>query len=241
MRTFVIGDIHGGLRALEELMATVKPKYGDKFIFLGDYVDGWSESAGVISFLMDFSENHACVFVRGNHDAWCESWLRTGKPDEHWLFHGGKSTVKSYEAYQPFAKESHLVFFERMVDYFVDDEKHLFVHAGFTSWHGPEKETYSSNFYWDRTLWEAALSMDKGLTPVDIYYPRRLKHFKEIFIGHTPTSYWDCYEPMHAANVWNVDTGAAFKGPLTMLELDGKAIFQSTPVWKLYPEEKGRN
>jgi serine/threonine protein phosphatase 1 len=47
-RTIVVGDIHGGLRALIQVLekANVTPK--DTLIFLGDYVDGWSESPQVL-------------------------------------------------------------------------------------------------------------------------------------------------------------------------------------------------
>jgi serine/threonine protein phosphatase 1 len=39
MRTLVIGDIHGGLRALHQIIERhVTPQ--DTLIFLGDYVDG---------------------------------------------------------------------------------------------------------------------------------------------------------------------------------------------------------
>jgi serine/threonine protein phosphatase 1 len=43
------------------------------------------------------------------------------------------------------------------------------------------------------------------------------------------------------ANVWNVDTGAAFKGPLTIMDIDSKAFWQSENLDTLYPNEKGRN
>ena len=56
MRTFAIGDIHGGLKALIQLLNKLEIKQEDKLIFLGDYVDGWSESAQVIQFLIELSE-----------------------------------------------------------------------------------------------------------------------------------------------------------------------------------------
>ena len=68
MRTLVVGDIHGGLRALKQVLERVKPSATDKIIFLGDYVDGWSDNAETIQFLMRFSEKHKCIFLRGNHD-----------------------------------------------------------------------------------------------------------------------------------------------------------------------------
>jgi serine/threonine protein phosphatase 1 len=52
-RTFVIGDIHGGLKALKQVLQNAAVTKEDTLIFLGDYVDGWSESVQVISFLID--------------------------------------------------------------------------------------------------------------------------------------------------------------------------------------------
>ena len=72
--------------------------------------------------------------------------------------------------------------------YHLDDETRLFVHAGFTSMHGVEKEVFNKLFYFDRTLWEMALTMDKHIDKDSLLYPNRLKHYKEIYIGHTPTT-----------------------------------------------------
>ena len=54
MRTLVIGDIHGGLRALHQIMERAKVTAEDQLIFLGDFVDGWSQSPDVLDFLIDF-------------------------------------------------------------------------------------------------------------------------------------------------------------------------------------------
>ncbi len=61
------------------------------------------------------------------------------------------------------------------------------------------------------------------------------------FILDTPTLYYDVDIPMQGCNVWNVDTGAAFKGKLSMLDVDTKQSLQSEPVWELYSMEQGRN
>ena len=74
-RTIVIGDIHGGLKALIQLLEKPEVKENDRLIFLGDYVDGWNESAQVINFLIDLSQKQQCVFIKGNHDVWCQEWL----------------------------------------------------------------------------------------------------------------------------------------------------------------------
>lgn len=240
-RTFVIGDIHGGLRALVQLLGRIQLRNSDKLIFLGDYVDGWSESAGVIEYTMQLAEKQSCIFIKGNHDAWCEDWLRTGHADKTWLIHGGLATVKSYEPLSSATRLLHLNFLEQMSLYHIDEQNRLFIHAGFTSMHGPEKEFHSSSFSWDRTLWETALTLDKRIQPGSVLFPKRLKLFKEIYIGHTPTLYYDETKPMNGGNVWNIDTGAAFTGKLTVMDADTKTYWQSQPVKELYPGEVGRN
>jgi len=240
-RTLVIGDIHGGLKALMQVFARAGVSSNDMLIFLGDYVDGWSESANVIEFVMSLAERQRCVFIKGNHDAWCEEWLRSGIADPEWLFHGGESTVKSYDGFGPSERKIHLNFLEQMKYYEIDALNRLFIHAGFTSMHGPQQEFYSSNFSWDRTLWEMALTMDKRIKKDSLLFPKRLKHFSEIYIGHTPTLYYDIDVPMQALNVWNIDTGAAFKGKLSVIDADSKKYWQSEALPGLYPGETGRN
>ena len=240
-RTIAIGDIHGGLRALKQLLDEIKITKEDTLIFVGDYVDGWSESAQVIQFLIELQNTNDCIFIKGNHDAWCEEWLASGFVNDVWFQHGGKETIESYNGFSDKEKKIHLSFFEAMDMYHIDDKNRLFLHAGFTSMHGVEKEFNVQIFYFDRTLWEMALTMDKRIEKQSKLYPNRLKHYSEIYIGHTPTTNYGILQPMNAINVWNIDTGAAFTGPLSAINIETKEIFQSDRVTDLYPNEKGRN
>jgi serine/threonine protein phosphatase 1 len=240
-RILAIGDIHGGLKALKQVLQKAAVTKNDTLIFLGDYVDGWSESAQTIEFLIHLSQQQHCVFIKGNHDAWTEEWLRSGTADNRWLFSGGKETVTSYSSFNEEKKLSHLHFFERMKMYYIDEQNRLFIHAGFTSMHGPVQEFYSTNYTWDRTLWEMAITMDKRIKKDSLLFPKRLKLFHEIYIGHTPTINYNAEEPMQGCNVWNLDTGAAFTGKLTIMNIDTKMFWQSDRVQNFYPEEKGRN
>ncbi|WP_316635874.1 metallophosphoesterase family protein [uncultured Flavobacterium sp.] len=240
-RTVVFGDIHGGLKALIQLLDRVEIKENDRLVFLGDYVDGWSESRQVIDFLIELSQKQECVFIRGNHDVWCHEWLKSDVVNNIWFLHGGKSTIESYKDIDPLQKEKHLVFFENMKDYFVDENNNLFIHAGFSSMHGPEKEHYASNFSWDRTLWEMALTMDKRIQKDSVLYPKRLLLYNEIYIGHTPTLHYNIKIPMQGCNVWNIDTGAGFYGKLTCIDVETKVFWQSDAVQSFYSNEKGRN
>jgi len=117
----------------------------------------------------------------------------------------------------------------------------LYIHAGFTNVNGVDYEYFPKMFYWDRSLWETALALDKKMKRDDLFYPKRLTLYKEIYIGHTPVSRIGKTTPVKMATVWNVDTGAAFKGPLTIMDVDTKEFWQSEPLPSLYPSEKGRN
>jgi serine/threonine protein phosphatase 1 len=241
MRTVVIGDIHGGYRALKQLLENANfPQY-TKYIFMGDYVDGWSESAEVISYLIDFSKKNDCIFLRGNHDELLYNYLKEGDKNPMWLNHGGESSIKSYSKLSEEEKQKHLQFLENLTNYHIDSENRLFVHAGFMNQHGPQNEYYPNLVYWDRTLWEMVCALDINISEDDDRYPKRLKLFKEIYIGHTPVTRFGFNKPANFANVWNLDTGAAFKGKISMLDIETKEIWLSDFVFKLYPNEFGRN
>lgn len=241
MRTLVIGDVHSGLKALEQLLERAKVTADDHMIFLGDYVDSWSDSFETVEFLISLGNTHNCTFIRGNHDELCYEWMLTGKEKPQWLAHGGTATRDSYTRAGKKRWEAHFEFYRNLKNTFLDDENRLFLHAGFTNLKGIAYEYFEQLFYWDRTLWELAKSLDSNLSLEDPKYPERLKHYKEIFIGHTPLSKTGHAAPTNYANVWNVDTGAAFKGPLTIMDVGTKAYWQSDAVHTFYPNENGRN
>jgi serine/threonine protein phosphatase 1 len=240
-RTFVIGDIHGALRALKQLLLKIDPREDDKIIFLGDYVDGWSESAQVIEYLIELDTTYNCLFIKGNHDIFCESWLNETMLDPNWKLKSGKLTIQSYESFSSERKKAHLDFFSRMKYYYVDDYNRLFIHGGFTASNGPQSEQSENNLTTDRTLWEIAVMMDRRVKKHSALYPKKLLLFHEIYIGHTPTLTYNSDLPMHACNVWNIDTGAGFNGSLSALNIDTEQILQSDKVPSLYPLENGRN
>lgn len=239
-RTFVIGDIHGGFKALVQVLNRARVTASDRLIFLGDYVDGWSESPEVIRKLITLKSTHHCVFLRGNHDALFAEWLETHKKNELWLQHGGQSTMEAYAKLSRNETAVHRHFFADLENYYTDASNRLFLHAGFSKLSGPQYEYEDYVFYWDRTLWETALATDPDLKPKDPRYPKRFTHFDEIFIGHTPVNSLGSSMPVKALTVWNIDTGAGFRGPLSMMDIDTKEVFQSDPVYQLYPDETGR-
>lgn len=243
-KTFVIGDIHGGLVALKQVLAKSQVEKSDRLIFLGDYVDGWSQSPEVIDFLIELSSKQDCIFIRGNHDELLLQWLLGNEKDfniDMWFKHGGKATYEAYLNVSPEKRNVHIEFLSNLKNYYLDNENRLFVHAGFTNMNGVAFEYFPKLLYWDRTLWEVALALNENLSKSSLFYPKRLLLYKEIYIGHTPVTKIEQTVPVNKACIWNVDTGAAFFGPLTIMDIETKEFWQSDPLFELYPNEIGRN
>lgn len=262
-RTLVVGDIHGGLKCLQQALtrARFNPDK-DRLICLGDYVDGWSESAEVVQFLINLQETSDIehIYIRGNHDEWCNEWLRTGIRNNIWVQQGGAATIDSYVRTGYLTDYRHLVFFYKLHNYYIDEENRAFVHGGFTSRKGLGHDPYPSDYYWDRDLWGLALILH-GREEEANNAPKylRFRKHKEVFIGHTATPNWNCkphlpeyghpqqptkngpiYIPMNRCNVWNLDTGGGFKGKVSVMDIDTKEFWQSDFAHTLYPEESGR-
>lgn len=241
MPKYVIGDIHGSFKGVEQIIKKTPLKKNDQLIFLGDYVDGWSENKEVIDYLIHLSSIYNCIFLKGNHDDLLLEYLKNNSKNNEWLKSGGQSSVNSYLNASPETILKHIDFLESLLPYHIDDKNRLFIHAGFTNLKGVKYEYFKPLFYWDRTLWETALSLDSSLPLEHPFYPERLKVYKEIFLGHTPVTRINKTTPFFAANVINLDTGAGFQGPLTIMNVDTKEYWQSNPSPELYPSEKGRN
>ncbi len=244
MRTLVIGDIHGGLHGLHQVLERAEVTTNDQLIFLGDYVDGWSQSPEVIDLLIELDQKQQCTFIKGNHDQLFLDWLLGRKEnfDETvWYKHGGEATVTAYENIGTAKREKHIAFLKSLKNYYLDDQYRLFIHAGFTNMNGVDFEYFDKLFYWDRTLWETAVALDTNLQTTDSCYPKRFTLYPEIYIGHTPVTKVGSTIPLQKACVWNIDTGAGFKGALTIMDIDTKNYWQSEPLPNLYPIEKGRN
>lgn len=224
-KRFVIGDIHGAFRALQQCLERASFDYEhDLLISLGDVADGWPETRQAIDELLKIKH---LEYVLGNHDFWTLEWMQSGWTEDIWLEQGGRATIESYKKEKP--PESHISLLNYAHQYFLLEKK-LFVHAGILP--HQELDAQSLNvFLWDRNLARTALDFhQKGITG-------KLTRFDEVYIGHTPVPYLN---PVCSGDVWLMDTGAGWSGVLSMMDIDTKEIFISDPVPTLYPGIKGR-
>ena len=102
MATIAIGDIHGNLPALDDLLSRLDRGIddGDTVVFLGDYIDRGPNSKGcidrVLAFRRDTRANVVCL--RGNHEDWL---LRTidDYTRHSWLM--GMESFDTIRSYSP--------------------------------------------------------------------------------------------------------------------------------------------
>ncbi len=102
MATVAIGDIHGHVAPLDDLLAKVVPtlETGDTLVFLGDYVDRGPDSKGVLDRLTLLRaappEGVEVVFLLGNHEEWLLNTLNDPKRHSWFVGMDGETTVASY-------------------------------------------------------------------------------------------------------------------------------------------------
>ena len=263
-RRIVCGDIHGAHLALLQCLERSNFDFeNDTLILIGDVVDGWPYVYEVVEILLKCKN---IIFIKGNHDDWFLDFLKDGYSRHPRMWgQGGKGTLESYVRYSGHSIEvvrtwdaynrcdiitcntdmkntdvpqTHHDFFKRMVLHHKDFRSNFFVHGGIDRNHYIDYLTFANpqDFYWNRKLWDEALSHKQN----DRKF-RMAEDFKRVFIGHSATLKWDTDKPMLAANlIWNVDTGAGWKGKLTFMDVDTYEFWQSDCVKELYPNEDGR-
>lgn len=263
-RTLVCGDLHGNFKGFKQALERSNFDYkNDTLISLGDVVDGHSQSYEVVEELLKIKN---LISIKGNHDDWFLQWIETGINPANWM-QGQKATGLSYlKNYNPelswftfiasydnptkglyletiksnHIPDRHIEFFKNQLPYYLDEQNRLFVHGGFNR-HYPLEEQ-GDILWWDRDLWSQALSYGKISSVEGISRPKfkMLGDYTEVFIGHTSTQFWNSNVPMHAANIWNLDTGGGWYGYVTIMDVDTKEFWQSDDAKTLYPEFKGR-
>ena len=221
---FVIGDIHGAHRALQQCLSRANFDYeADHLVCLGDVCDGWPDTRSCIEELLKIKN---LTYIWGNHDHWAFQWMQKGIVENVWVTQGGAATMASYDESIP---SSHLEFFKKALPYFIWENK-LFVHAGIQL-DRPLEHQDLKIFSWDRSLvqkaWAYLLSRDKV----------KLTTYDEVFIGHTPIPFT---RPLQSCEIWMMDTGAGWSGVLSIMDVATKEIFTSDPVPTLYPGVQGR-
>jgi serine/threonine protein phosphatase 1 len=224
LRVYAIGDIHGRLDLLNQLLSLINadiaqfPAVRPVYVFLGDYIDRGPWSCETIDRLIKHAEERESVFLKGNHELIALSCLSDRTRIDEWLRLGGMKTLSSYGvapdlfangrqsagthlAFYNALPKSHFRFFRNLRESFASGD-FFFVHAGVK----PDVDL--------------AHQAEKDLLWIRHEFLSSHRDFGKIIIhGHTPTP-----EIELRSNRINIDTGAFFTGRLTCLVIEGEAL-----------------
>lgn len=222
LRVYAIGDIHGRLDLLDQLLEEIRADSAGRaeannlLIFLGDLVDRGPDSRGVIDRLLELRGTGVDArFLLGNHD---EVFLKAASGDRkacRFLTRiGGKETILSYgvslEDYQScdyddladmFASKvpaAHKAFLSSF-DNYLEIGDYVFVHAGIRPGVALEEQK-ETDLRWIRSE----------------FLECRDTHPKMVVHGHSISEEVDV-----CRNRIGIDTGAFASGRLTALGLEG--------------------
>lgn len=217
MRYLAIGDIHGCYRAFDRLLGVVQPQPEDIIITLGDYLNKGPDSKAVIERLIQLSQTHQLIPLKGNHE------LQLLQARNH-NFDGsvelqllGIETLISYSL--PGRKTSlanipdtHWYFLEHTCLNSWESPHHIFVHANLHP-KLPLNQQPDYHLFWEK--FKQPLPHYSGKTM--IYAHTSQKNGKPIDLGHAIC----------------IDTWACGLGWLTCLDVYGGQIWQTNQQGKV--------
>lgn len=240
MRSYAIGDIHGHidlLRHTHDLIARDRAATGDPdapVIHLGDLVDRGPDCRAVVQYLMDgTARGENWVTLKGNHDRLFTRFLRDPhepepglRPDLSWLHPriGGAATLASYGVKnamdRPLAPvhadavtavpQSHRDFLQACPVWHQRGDV-VFVHAGIRPGI-PMPDQQETDLVWIRAGFLDD-SRDHGFLVVH---------------GHTALD-----RATHYGNRVNIDSSAAYGGPLTAVVIEGRSVWHLTDAGRV--------
>ena len=200
--TYAIGDLHGEVTLLRQLLELLTPRSEDTLVFLGDYLDRGEDALATIETLANLVTSCHCIFLRGNHDeVWLETWngsAFTRCPH----IPGARPIWDQYQGLVPPAIGEFLVGTQVMYEDGYAWYSHAGAQPGIPFWESPP-EVY---------LWGTAGFLT---SPYDWGKP--------VIFGH-----YELEAPLITQTKIGLDSAAWRSGVLTALHVESRTITQAT-------------
>jgi serine/threonine protein phosphatase 1 len=225
-RIYAVGDVHGRLDLLDELVAAIETDDAARepaetvIIFLGDLIDRGPDSAGVVARLRTLAQRRAIRLLQGNHE---EIFLATleGDAKAARLFCrvGGRETALSYGVGEDEYEQADFPELIEMLDARVPEADRAFLQAG-------EDLIVIGDYAFAHAGVDPDLAFsEQPSATLRWIRDRFLKHRgtleKVVVHGHTVADVVE-REPHRIG----IDTGAYMTGRLTALGLEGEESWE---------------
>ena len=216
----IVGDVHGCLDELLELMATlgyrverppggfaVTPPAGRTLAFVGDLVNRGPATAEVLRLAMTMVEAGQALSVAGNHDMRLLRALRGG--DVEITRDLAQSIEQLAREGEEFCAEA-TRFLHELASHCVLDEGRLAIaHAGLKEQMQGSRSAEARTFALEG---ETTFEKDASGLPVRVNWAAEYRGKALVVYGHKPV-----VEPAWLNNTVNIDTGCVYGGRLTAL------------------------
>lgn len=208
-KVFAIGDIHGCVNELIQLLEKLPLESDSQIVFLGDYIDRGPDSQAVIEKVLELKKQYDVVCLKGNHEAMLLDFLDDPGSSNAGLFilNGGNATLASYAGPngQFSIPAAHEEFFRSLRLYYEIDN-YFFVHAGVpnVALNKIDAEKHGLDLMWIRSS----------------FHKSKFKWKKIIVHGHSVVD-----EVEQTDKRINLDTGCVFQGKLTAIQLPERILY----------------
>ncbi|MFO7941211.1 MAG: metallophosphoesterase family protein [Bacillota bacterium] len=205
-RILCCSDIHGHAEAFRGLLRAARWRPGeDSLILLGDYIDRGPDSRRVVAEVKTLLRCPGVFALRGNHEQMLADYLDGTMSGFRYLANGGDATLAEYRDDED-ALLRDAAFLKRLPLYH-ETEEYIFVHAGLMPG-VPLRQQSQRDMLWIR---DEFIRGYRG---------------KTVVFGHTPTPYISGEPGVYLGrDKIGIDTGVAYGGHLSMLELDSKQVY----------------
>ena len=250
-RLLVIGDVHGCLIELENLLRKLRYQIKqDRLIFVGDLLNKGPSGAETLSFVNDLKDDGGeVIYVRGNHDEkylqfynqFSNRLLKEQKPPRRlcqgWLGPDGHKTISKMEGRDwklllgtplSFQTGNITVIHGGLSSKIHCKPKHLLDSKSFSSKRRAQIKSLMYIRYLRRDGTVPTHNETRGLVPWQDLYDGR---FGWVVYGHQPTSH-----VLHNGKTIGIDTACCYGNRLTALvqEPDSQIYWESVSARSFY-------
>ena len=222
IRVYAVGDIHGRLDLLDEVLRLIveDAKHTDNckiLVFLGDYVDRGPESKNVLArLLLPMPEDFETHYLKGNHEHSLLGFLADPMLYRAWRHYGAMECLASYGVQPPVYDDDDALIAARdeLAENIPSD------HLNFLN--GLELSFEIGDYFFVHAGVRAGIPLNRQ-SPEDLMWIREsflasTTNFGKVVVhGHTPVPVAEICD-----NRIDIDTGAVFSGRLTALRLEDR-------------------